>query len=208
MAHGYQDSFYRWLVYFSPYVRVFEFLIGCVTAALYRNMSQAPIGVTERRVGAALTWLAILSLCIVNGIMFHQPSINPFLTFLHQNYGFAVPSAVFLFCLARYDTAASRALAASWILLLGEASYSIYLLHGEFFELADLSAYPIGVLDYLTAVSLMHAALAIAALMVVSVASYRFVESPTRRFIRRALSLRLPRRSIEAVPVVAHGEAS
>jgi peptidoglycan/LPS O-acetylase OafA/YrhL len=208
MEHGYQDSFFRWLVYFSPYVRVFEFLIGCLTAALYRNISQAPVGATERRIGALLTWLAVLSFFAIAGVMFRHPPVNAFLTYLHQNYGFAIPSAVFLFCLARYDTSVSRALAASWILLLGEASYSIYLLHGEFLELADLSILPIGVNDYYTAINLMRAGLAIAALMAVSVASYRFVESPSRRFIRRTLSLRLPRHSIELAPTVARSEAS
>lgn len=208
MEHGYQDSFFRWLVYFSPYVRVFEFLIGCLTAALYRNLSQTPVGPIERHIGAILTWLVVFSFFAIDGVMFRQPPVNAFLTYLHQNYGFAIPSAAFLFCLARYDTPVSRALAASWILLLGEASYSIYLLHGEFLELADLSVLPIGANDYYTAINLMRAGLAIAALMAVSVATYRFVESPTRRFIRRMLSLRLPRRALDLAPAGARSEVS
>lgn len=208
MEHGYQDSFFRWLVYFSPYVRMFEFLLGCLTAALYRNMSQAPVGAIERRIGATLTWLAVFSFFAIDGVMFRQPTVNAFLTYLHQNYGFAIPSAVFLFCVVRYDTAVSRALAASWILLLGEASYSIYLLHGEFLELAGLSVLPIGVNHYYNAINLMRAGLAMAALMAVSVATYRFVESPTRRFIRRTLSLHLPRRAVDLAPAVAQSEAS
>src|SRR5215469_4485022 len=40
LAHGAQDSFFRWLVYFSPYARVPEFLLGCVVAAFYRALQQ------------------------------------------------------------------------------------------------------------------------------------------------------------------------
>ena len=32
-----QDFFFRWLVYFSPYSRIFEFMLGCLVASIYMS---------------------------------------------------------------------------------------------------------------------------------------------------------------------------
>src|SRR5262249_28446197 len=38
-----QDSFSRWLLYMSPYVRIGEFILGCLVAELYLKLSRIAV---------------------------------------------------------------------------------------------------------------------------------------------------------------------
>ena len=51
------------------------------------------------------------------------------LALANLSFGFAPPIAIIIFCCARYKSALARLLSEKRIVLCGEASYSIYLLH-------------------------------------------------------------------------------
>src|SRR6202035_4735360 len=47
-VNGYQDSFVRWLLYFSPYLRIGEFILGCLTAQLFLQTRDRAVPTPEQ----------------------------------------------------------------------------------------------------------------------------------------------------------------
>src|ERR1700752_1061991 len=133
MNTAFQDSFYRWLVYFSPYLRLGEFIVGCLVAQLYMALRGHKIAPWEARTGAVLQLVGVSSIVFLLYLIY-RPSGGPaWLMPLASNIGMAPPIALLIFCGARYQTLFTRFLAAAPIVALGDASYSIYLLHPIFF---------------------------------------------------------------------------
>jgi peptidoglycan/LPS O-acetylase OafA/YrhL len=133
-----QDSFLRWLLYFSPYSRVFEFILGCLAAAIYMDWSDRKPTPREEQWGLCVLAIALMVTGILH-VFFFAPSALParaivqslasHLHWLNLSFGFAPPIAVIIFCCARYRSALARLLSTKRVVLCGEASYSIYLLH-------------------------------------------------------------------------------
>ena len=46
---SFEHSFYRWLFYFSPYARIFEFLLGCLTAHAFILLRPRPVSTYEQQ---------------------------------------------------------------------------------------------------------------------------------------------------------------
>jgi peptidoglycan/LPS O-acetylase OafA/YrhL len=200
LAHGAQDSFFRWLVYFSPYARVPEFLLGCVVAASYRALQLRRPSTREQSIGRCLPYLGLIIALSLYLVMFSPSPPLPFVTFLHMNFGFAIPIALLLFGLIRYETLLSRALSCRWMVACGDASYSIYLLHTLIIPNAGLDVLPIGQSSALTSIVLVRMLVAIAVVIGFSLLVYRVVESPARRFLRRVLSIRVKQPGTELAP--------
>src|SRR5260370_40333961 len=59
----------------------------------------------------------------------YAPGSQNFLVKLGFNYGLAPSVAILIFCSARYDSYLSQFLSTKLMVMLGEASYSIYLIH-------------------------------------------------------------------------------
>jgi peptidoglycan/LPS O-acetylase OafA/YrhL len=127
MSNGQQDSFFRWLMYFSPYLRIGEFILGCLLAQLYVQLRDELPNREERVVGLTLLVVGIVSVPVLTYLMYsgHWGWIRK----LNYNFGLAPSVAVIIFCIARYDTFISRVLNSKPLAALGEASYSIYLTH-------------------------------------------------------------------------------
>ena len=124
----YQDLYFRWLVYFSPYSRVLEFAVGVVVCGIYFELKQKPVDQRERRLGLGLTVAALL-LLIATHFSIVGPTRVPFMQQFSQCFGYALPVGMFVFCVARYQTFISKTLSWRPIYWGGEVSYSIYLLH-------------------------------------------------------------------------------
>src|SRR5262249_49646680 len=61
LANGLQDSFFRWLLYFSPYLRIGEFILGCLISQLYLRLRDKKVSESERTIGWGLTVIAVSS---------------------------------------------------------------------------------------------------------------------------------------------------
>jgi peptidoglycan/LPS O-acetylase OafA/YrhL len=205
LAHGDQDSFFRWLVFFAPYTRVPEFLLGCLVAAFYRTLQEQRPSIRERRAGRSLSYFALMIVIGLHLIMFSPSHPFPFLTFLHLNFGFAVPVALLLFGLTRYETILSRTLSCSWMVACGDASYSIYLLHELILPNAGLNILPVGQSFSLTSIMVMRMVVSIAVVIGFSLLTYRILECPARRFLRRLLSIPLRQPGSELTPTLVAG---
>jgi peptidoglycan/LPS O-acetylase OafA/YrhL len=99
-----------------------------------------------------------------------------------MNFALAPSAALLIFCAARYRSAVSRLLNTAAAIALGDASYSIYLVHlGVLLAVAWLtgSAGRGLVFDSIRLVVVVTAIIALSMLV------YRFYEAPTREWLRR-----------------------
>jgi peptidoglycan/LPS O-acetylase OafA/YrhL len=188
-----QDSFLRWLLYFSPYMRIFEFLIGCLCASIYLDVvDRAPTAREERwgLVVLAGTLLVTGTLHVFLFAPFVLPaqaivtSLTARLQWLNLSFGLAPPIAVIIFCCARYKSALTRLLSTKSVLLCGEASYSIYLLHlvviwAFRWEAASVTSFRVLIGD------LLRFGVTFLSVIGLSLVVWTLVEVPARRWLRR-----------------------
>jgi peptidoglycan/LPS O-acetylase OafA/YrhL len=185
---GNQDSFVRWLLYFSPYLRIGEFVLGCITAQLYMVLDGNDVTRRERLLSSAALAIAAFSVPAILFLMY-QPGGTSWIRALNNNFGLAPSIALLLFCAARYRPMALRVFSSDLAVKLGEASYSIYLTHLLIFSVimsAAQVALPRGIES---AVFLfVRLAVMLAAVLLISTGLYRNLEDPARRTLRRMWS--------------------
>ncbi len=129
LAAGTQDSFFRWLLYFSPYLRIGEFILGCLVAQLYLMLRPQKVSEGERTVGWFLSIVGAASVPLALFLTYSSDHGWAFLGRLSLNFALAPSVALIIFCAARYENSISRILGDRRLVALGEASYSIYLVH-------------------------------------------------------------------------------
>jgi peptidoglycan/LPS O-acetylase OafA/YrhL len=188
-------SFVGWLYYLSPYFRLFEFVLGALTAALFMAMREEPVSRREAACGNALLALAIAAITVVYLALFTPANwLAELLVFrdadiMGMYFTFAPFMAALLFCCARYKSWIASLLSRPEVILCGEASYSIYLIHMMVIE-------HMKIFDQLANMppSRLHGAATVLTTMLivisVSLVTYRVIEVPARRALRRLLTLR------------------
>jgi peptidoglycan/LPS O-acetylase OafA/YrhL len=187
-----QDSFLRWLLYFSPYSRVFEFVLGCLAAAIYMDWADRAPTPKEERWGFCILTGAVAMAAFLQ-VFFFVPSILPaqgivqvlsaHLHWLNLSFGFAPPIAIIIFCCARYKSVLARLLSVKRVVLCGEASYSIYLLHllvifAFRWEAAPVTSFRVLIGDAL------RFSLTLLTVIGLSLVVWSLVEVPARRWLR------------------------
>ncbi len=195
------NSLYRWLLYISPYVRIFEFAGGVLTCQLFLLIRDArrplrPI------VAGLMAWVAIAATMALFAafvtIAAREPwlavgnhSAAAFFVELHMNFLFAPICYLMILSLAIGGSAVGRLLAARGPRFLGDISYSTYLSH----QLATRILFHSG-LD--TPYAAPHLMLAMPVIYGLSWALYAAVEVPAKRQLRQRLEARLFRRAAGA----------
>ncbi len=184
--------FSDWFNYIAPYTRIFEFMTGCVLAQLYRTLAGRAVGVFEKKAAALALTLAVLNICaFVLRNMLGAPSLAAGLGMA----GLLPALAILIFCCARYDLGVVRALSAASLVALGEASYSIYLLH---IIVIETSAPSLLVEPTLLNILLLsgRALIILAAIVILSLGTHRYFEQPARQWLRIRLAPRLRTRPL------------
>jgi peptidoglycan/LPS O-acetylase OafA/YrhL len=185
LVDGYQDSFVRWLLYFSPYLRIGEFILGCLVAQLYLQLRERAVSGKEQAIGKLLLILAVMSVLPVLYLTYSPTHSLAFLRSLATNFGLAPSVAAILFCSARYENLISRFLRDRRVVALGEASYSIYLIH--FLILILISGY-LGQRLPATAPNILFLGarfvFVLCTIMLVSLGLHAFLEVPARSWLR------------------------
>jgi peptidoglycan/LPS O-acetylase OafA/YrhL len=182
-------GFHRWLFYYSPYVRVLEFVLGCLTAQLYMLLIGRPVSAAEHQWGVIALWSALVALVLI-GVFYvtstSDPLLDHYIAFFGSNFGCAVPIAAVIFCVSRYDSVVRRLLSTRPLVGLGEISYSIYAVHTW-----TLRAFLRPSVDFNLANGI-EALIRIPVAMIFSIimasATYRLIEMPCRRYVRSKLS--------------------
>jgi peptidoglycan/LPS O-acetylase OafA/YrhL len=187
------DCFVRWFLYFSPYLRVGEFILGALVAQFYVHLRTRKVPVVENAFGNAVFAVAAASVLLISYLSYGPGiSINVFEK-MDMNFGLAPSAALMIFCAARYRGAISRLLNTSAAIALGNASYSIYLVHlGVLLAVAWLT----GAAVHGLTVDSVRLMVVTAAIIALSMLIYRFYEAPAREWLRRFgaryVSLRAP----------------
>jgi peptidoglycan/LPS O-acetylase OafA/YrhL len=182
---GFDQSFYRWFFYYSPYVRVWEFFIGCLAAQAFVLLQDRPVSSAEHRLGGAAL-VAALTILVLQGLLYIGiPSIEPvngYIRHLALNFLCAPAISVVLFCVSRYDTKFARFMSLPALVALGDTSYSIYVVHTWTLR---IFYHPATQLDFFWGVvAIFRALIAIALTLVVAYATYRLIEVPARTWLR------------------------
>jgi peptidoglycan/LPS O-acetylase OafA/YrhL len=123
---GWQDSFSRWLYYFSPYGQAANFVVGALMARAYQLRADADVTRRELQIGRTALFAACTVFVTLYLVAFSNLTV--LVTFLHMNALFLLPIAAIIFLSARYPQTC-RLLGRPVMIWGGEASYSVYLLH-------------------------------------------------------------------------------
>jgi len=128
------NSFYRWLLYLSPYFHLPEFIAGCLTCQIYlliqRSGTPLRAGYGEVLAWIGVAWLVIAFAFLVARWDFGMGSqFLAFVVFLHMNFLMAPGCCMLILALALGGSSIARALGHRVPTYLGEVSYSIYLGH-------------------------------------------------------------------------------
>jgi peptidoglycan/LPS O-acetylase OafA/YrhL len=189
MQEHLQTSFVRWLLYFSPYVRLGEFLLGTLVAQLFINLERRPVSDRENLVSAIAFFTAVISIAVITYLNYNAIACTNIVCKMNMNFALAPTAALLVFCGARYKNMGSRMLAARPIIVLGAASYSIYLTHDVVLGIAVKltgSAKHSFVYDSMKLVFLLLVVFAI------SLTLYTYYESPARKLLRRRWAKSIP----------------
>ena len=168
--------FSHWLIYNSPWIRIFEFLIGAVTAQFAMTTKADP----ARAMIAGSAALAVIVVAYVCSNAARLPLSGAITTCVAGPFGIVMGASVVK------GQVFSRILSNRWMVLGGEASYSLYLLHYWVMHnlghrLADNQSL---VIRFVLFVILMLVSVAVARL------SYLIYERPMIRVVRRYFSIR------------------
>jgi peptidoglycan/LPS O-acetylase OafA/YrhL len=178
------NIFFIWLLSFSPVARIQEFLLGVATAHVFISTYSKPVSRLESRIGGAVLITAFVVLIVMCGSQ-SLPAMGPFSRSVNSVGVFVYPItiAAILFCCARYRSVASRGLSANWIVVCGDASYSIYMLHLIVIRSVEVSAVlPLTWAHILYVV--VRFVLCALITIVFSIALHRFYEAPARGAVR------------------------
>ena len=168
--------FAHWLIYNSPWIRIFEFLIGAVTAQFAMTTRVDP----ARAMIAGSAALAVIVVAYVYTNAARLPLSGAITTCVAGPFGIvmgvsAVKGQVF-----------SRILSNRWMVLGGEASYSLYLLH--YWVMHNLGHRFADNQPLVTRVVLFVVLMLVS--VVVARISYQVYERPMVRIVRRYFSVR------------------
>ncbi len=154
---------------YHPLARLPEFLLGICLARFFLELPvlRAP------RVGMLMTVAGAGGVATVLAFADHIPYV-----LLHN--GLLAPAFAALILGLATSTPVTKALSARWIVLLGESSYALYILHIPLFMLAGSVARRVAFEgDESAAFTLAFLVFAIA----VSIAAFKAVEVPARRYL-------------------------
>jgi peptidoglycan/LPS O-acetylase OafA/YrhL len=177
-----QDSFVRWLLYFSPYLRIGEFVLGAIIAQLFVQLRTRAVGAWENLAGTAAFFAAAATVILITYLAYSQDvGVNIFRQ-MNMNFALAPSAALLVFCAARYRNVASWLLTSSPAIALGEASYSIYLIHSVVLVAAVRLT---GSAAHGIVYDVVKLLLLITAVLVISMMLYAYYEAPARKWLRQ-----------------------
>jgi peptidoglycan/LPS O-acetylase OafA/YrhL len=187
-------DFSHWLIYNSPWIRIFEFLTGAITAQFVMTTKVDP----ARAKVAGSVALAVIAFAYVYCNVRLMPLSGAITTCVAGAFGILMAAS------AVRGQVISRALSNRWMVFGGEASYSLYLLH--YWVMHNLGHrfadnQPLAI-RFVLFVILMLVSVAVARI------SYLIYERPMIRVVRRYFSIR-PRaeRHDESVGEIVNVEA-
>ncbi len=185
----FQNSFYRWLLYISPYFHILEFIGGCLACQLCLIVRRRGIRFLPWQ-REALCWSGVAWIVIAWCLMFfpqYASVVVPraflnFVSFLHMTFLMAPGCLLVITSFGTGNSTLASTLAAPIPRFLGDISYSIYLGHqvtANFIYVPAEFPYPV--------IGLLMVGVMI---IIVATGLHYIIELPAKRFLRRALGRR------------------
>ena len=176
------ESFVLWLSLFSPYLRLGEFILGSLIAQLYVQLRIWKPASLENAIGSGLFLAAAASIFAISYLEYSPDvGMNVFRK-MSMNFALAPSVALLVFSAARYHNVFSRLLASRPFLVLGDASYSIYLVH---YTVLMIATKLIGSAVHSELFNAMAFILSTVAIFLISILLYRCYEAPARTWLRQ-----------------------
>ncbi len=192
---GTDHTVFWWLFYYSPYGRVFEFILGCLTAQIYAIFSQHPVSAREERCGRVVVYAALVFLVAFALVYLFRPfgpEAAKYTELLKLNFGCGVAIAALIFCVSRYrSSTVALMLSTPLMVLLGDLSFSIYAVHTWTLRIFERPSMDFGYGLELEAA--FRVVMAVALTLILSSATYRLIEVPARAWVRKVVARRLLR---------------
>lgn len=183
MNSSFQDSFIRWMFYFSPYARIGEFILGCLAAHLWNQLAAVPVSRAEARLASVALCMAVVSVPVLLYVMF-VPGGHSIIRTWNSNFGLAASVAIIVFTCARYDLRAARLLALPMLLKLGDASYSTYMIHMLVFLVAAASVGSHPATPWTIAILSVRFIFILLVVLLLSIGLHMAYEAPARAWLR------------------------
>jgi peptidoglycan/LPS O-acetylase OafA/YrhL len=203
---GWDMTWLKFLKY-NPLVRLPEFLLGVALGRLFvARMSATPAGHTAGSANPArLSVVALVgSVCALSYVptLLGPGSALPYLL-LHN--GLVDPLfALLIYSLAVGEGPLAAVLSLPAMVVLGEASYALYILHIPLWDWMTYALSRLHMAPGFVALSLLHLGVALG----LSILTLRVVEQPARRALRQALASTQGRTRVSRVRRPARPEAS
>ena len=160
---------------------ILEFVLGMAVFAIWKryrsSLNRFPVAAALALAAGCYTYLYLVESHVGrNSRLFLQ----------------GLPSVVIVLCLLAVE---GRIQFPRWLLVIGDASYSLYLFHPYVIQLVDKKMVALSVFTPLTLAASVGAILAC---FVLAVVSFRVVERPSNEFLRRHFIKRRPRTPVGA----------
>lgn len=188
--------------YSTWYMRIWEFFFGCALATLVFRFGDWFQQRSRRDVLVVCCLAGIVILTVASQVVWPD---EPIFVMAAWYVGFTPLFGLFIAAIAAGPTFISRPLAYPSLVLLGESSYALYLWHWlpmmPLLDVAPRQPIPFGI-----------SIGAILGTIGLSIVSYRFVETPARRWLRGSqppalIAAPSPRRRESPRPVTQHSHA-
>jgi peptidoglycan/LPS O-acetylase OafA/YrhL len=188
------NSFYRWLVYLSPYFHIPEFLAGILSCQIYllirRSGATLRAGIGEILAWSGVAWMLVaLVLLVAQWDFGERGQFLDYVVFLHKNFLMAPGCALLILALAFGGSSIARALGHRVPTYLGEVSYSIYLGHPFVFTFMFVLGF--GAAAYTMTIGFVLVAVWASVL-------YFSIERPGKAWLRAAFNAAYGRRRVPA----------
>jgi peptidoglycan/LPS O-acetylase OafA/YrhL len=164
-----------WLTFYSPYLRIFEFLIGALTAHLLISRRDTMVSLIESRM---VHVLAVASLFMIASTFVPKANQTASLSMFFASTGYYPWIAALMYACARLEGSwVDRFFSWKPFVQLGEWSYSIYLFHIFIYHAVSATSVDPSML-------VVRALATVVTVFVCAFLLYTFVEMPGRKRMR------------------------
>lgn len=165
-------------IYYNPLMHLSSFIMGMLCGIYYKNSEK------NKWVKNNSFWLG-LSFALLFLLIWARPHLEQFLDFkLAFTNGLLAPAFLLIIVLLGKNRGAiTKHFSHAWLILLGEASYSLYILQKPIHGLYDKIITP-----RIPLPEFIHFYIFLILLIIISILSYLYFEKPMRKMIRSKLS--------------------
>jgi peptidoglycan/LPS O-acetylase OafA/YrhL len=174
------------LIYTNPLVRLIEFLGGIVAARIFMASRGVRLGSFATAVEVLVVAAAVAALCFVPTLVSLPWARSPWrsvVAYWLQNEGAFPFFAALVVIAGRGEGLVTRLLSAGWLVFLGEASFSVYLLHTTLLRAWPVRLHPLTALPTWSQYGIFWAIL-----IALAASVHLFIERPARRLMIRHLA--------------------